>query len=187
MPYVFRSYRETAQTGWNAQSPTCDVSVVDACRACLASLLWFDSVEISPFGYFCDADLLELNPALETSHEMRTGSIQCLLNIGARRSQRQETLERETFEHRFPYRRWTPTDPSSDHRSVSQVKQDALIFVESVKPELKDWAQKLVNFRRERAGTVEWSRYACLRFRCPFCEQSFLQADLCRHIENVLK
>ena len=122
MPYVFRSYRETAQTGWNAQSPTCDVSVVDACRACLASLLWFDSVEISPFGYFCDADLLELNPALETSHEMRTGSIQCLLSIGARRSQRQETLERETFEHRFPYRRWTPTDPSSDHRFSSKTR-----------------------------------------------------------------
>jgi len=192
-PYVFRSYRKTGQMGWNAQSQTCDVSVVDACRACLASSLWFDSVEISPFGYFRDADLLEINPALETYHEMRdlhrhrTGSIQCLLSIGTGRSQTQDILDKKAFKHQFLYQRWTPTDIRSpyegDYPSVSEVKRHALAYVKSIQPELESWAEHLVSFRRERAQTVKWSRYAGLRIPCPFCGQSLARADLITHLK----
>lgn len=179
--------------GWNTQSQTCDVTVVDACRACLASSLWFDSVEISPFGYFRDADILEINPALETYHEIcdmysdSKGSIQCFLSIGTGRSPTQDILEDKALSRNFKYLRMAPLDLVSpfqgDYPSVMDVKRNAKAYIKSIRTQIEEWAQYLVKFRRERAQTVKWSRYVGLRMPCPFCGQSFARADLITHMK----
>lgn len=187
---MFRSYRQTGQTGWNTQSQTCDISVVDACRASLASPIWFESVKIPGFGRFRDGSLLDINPALETYHEMRDirrdsrESIQCVLSIGTRRSIAPDPMEERALSRRgFRYLRLS-VDPEVDRPKVEEVQAQAREYIERVRTQLEEWAHYLVALRRQRAQTVKWSRYAGLRLPCPFCMQSFARGDLILHLRT---
>lgn len=92
-PYVFRSYRATGEHLRNAEYDPAKVSLIDACRASLASPLSFESVKIGALeSSFRDASLLEVEPALEAYYEICDSQanarpyarpIQCLLSIGS--------------------------------------------------------------------------------------------------------
>ena len=139
-------------------------------------------------------------------HDRRPGTIQCLLSIGTalyavevrkvtvsfaqtKRYRSHDMLETESKSLGFLYQSLSRSDTSvpivNDCCSVSHVRRDVQSYIQRMRPQLQKWAESLVSFRRDRAQTVKWDRYAGLHTSCPFCGLSFERAALIEHLKKT--
>lgn len=201
-PFVFRSYQTTnaALRERNELLDTTDVSLVDACRASLSVPRYFNSVKLGGWGSFRNADSTNFNPAIEAYVEVRYGrslGVQCLLCFGSSNSGSSSRAERASEDNSgegyvdqvvkehskqddFSFRRFAAAPDLSGHRvgdereNIQRVKRFAESYCasESVHRHLRNWARRLVSYRRARAETVRWTRYAGLTKAYPASEES---------------
>lgn len=176
---------------------TTDVSLVDACRASVSAPRYFDSVKLGNWGSFRNADVAHFNPALEAYVEVRDSGpseVQCLLCLGSSNPlspvERQDKpasderpvdaeLKDEARRLQFHFRRFSPPElpraPVGDTESnIRMAKKMAREYcdAEPVKRHLMSWANRLVKYRRERAETVRWTRFAGLTKIYPTSDDS---------------
>ncbi|KAK5746863.1 hypothetical protein LTR17_000493 [Elasticomyces elasticus] len=206
--YIFRSYVAPMAVSGKSHQDTRNVQIVDACRATLARPSTFRSVEIPEFsGSFRDASsLLELDPPMEAYREMRRlraynpVGLQCLLSIGAEGSTSSKATKPTTHtelpvprdgvaakaqKHRFDYGSFVLRDVDliDTTDTIQGVKRNAEKFRKERYGDILEWAKRLVKYRRDRAETVNWDRYAGLRLACHVCTLTFERSELTRHME----
>jgi len=211
-PYLFRSYRVTGHSVLNAETQTWEAPIIDTCRASLAYPGCFNSVEVGDLGTFRDADVLDIDPALETYNELeqingrQDGNFQCFLSIGTgvscsgserngKLSMRyneyptRSILERNARKHKFRYERICWLDevarPSKDLYFAANVRQNARACMPRLEQRLETWALELVHYRRNRAQTMRWELYVSLRIACPFCSEKLERDHLINHLGKM--
>lgn len=84
-----------------------------------------------------------------------------------------DMLRRRQEAERFKYNRWVcPT--SSGHtgdldKLFHRLEDQTMAYCATIQPELRDWADFLVDVRRRRARTTHWETYVGFARPCPLC------------------
>jgi hypothetical protein len=205
IPFVLRSYQRNGQSmSRNAADDTTKISLVDACRASLSAPSGFESVKIQGLGgSFRDASVTILNPAFEAYNEVRESNdshVKMLLCLGLNslpthnsRSTSPESqrlgdapVQREAREHRTHFQRFADADvePAGHAHSdpaarIQETERLAKLYCkdELVDKDLRKWAKRLVKYRRKRAETTRWNKYAGLVMGAFNHESSGLQKE----------